>query len=199
MWNFPLFPERASSHAGRGGRRLLRRAGRVRLFFTALICFLIIFFAVQYRRGLAGRPLDPPRGSSTVLEVALDRHPLRDRRWACSSGRRSSSSTHVRRRRGDASEVYVVGKQWMWKLQHPEGKREINELHVPLGRPVQLTMISQDVIHSFYVPAFRIKQDVLPGRYTSLWFQPTKVGDVTTCSAPSTAARTTRGWSGRST
>ena len=60
-------------------------------------------------------------------------------------------------------EIYVVGKQWMWKFQHPEGQREINELHVPVGRPVKLTMTSEDVIHSFYVPAFRIKQDVLPG------------------------------------
>ena len=77
---------------------------------------------------------------------------------------------------GDALEVYVVGKQWMWQLQHAEGRSEINELHVPLGRPIKLTMTSQDVIHSFYVPAFRVKQDVLPGRYTSLWFEPTQVG-----------------------
>jgi cytochrome c oxidase subunit 2 len=70
----------------------------------------------------------------------------------------------------------VVGKQWMWKLQHQEGQREINELHVPLGRPVRLTMTSEDVIHSFYIPAFRVKSDVLPGRYTSLWFEPTVPG-----------------------
>ena len=91
------------------------------------------------------------------------------------------------------SEVYVLGRQWMWKLQHPDGQREINELHVPLGRPVRLTMTSQDVIHSFYIPAFRIKQDVVPGRYTSLWFEPTKAGRVSTCSAPSIAGRSTRG------
>ena len=75
-----------------------------------------------------------------------------------------------------ATEVYVVAKQWMWKLQHEEGQREINELHVPVGRDVKLIMTSQDVIHSFYVPAFRIKQDVLPGRYTTAWFHPTKAG-----------------------
>jgi cytochrome c oxidase subunit 2 len=75
-----------------------------------------------------------------------------------------------------ATEMYVVGKQWMWKLQHPEGQREINELHVPVGRPVKLTMATEDVIHSFYIPAFRVKNDVVPGRYTSLWFTPTKVG-----------------------
>lgn len=76
----------------------------------------------------------------------------------------------------DAQTVYVVGKQWMWKIQHPGGQREINTLHVPLGQPVRLTMTSQDVIHSFYVPAFRIKQDVLPGVYTREWFTATKLG-----------------------
>ena len=76
----------------------------------------------------------------------------------------------------DATEIYVVAKQWMWKIQHVEGQREINELHVPVGRDVKLIMTSQDVIHSFYVPAFRIKQDVLPGRYTTAWFRATKPG-----------------------
>jgi cytochrome c oxidase subunit 2 len=75
-----------------------------------------------------------------------------------------------------ALEVYVVGQQWMWKLQHPTGQREINQLHVPVGRPIKLIMTSEDVIHSFYVPAFRVKHDVIPGRYTTLWFQATKTG-----------------------
>ena len=76
----------------------------------------------------------------------------------------------------DATEVYVVAKQWMWKLQHAEGQREINALHVPVGRDVKLIMTSQDVIHSFFVPAFRMKQDVVPGRYTVTWFHATKAG-----------------------
>jgi len=76
----------------------------------------------------------------------------------------------------DATEVYVVAKQWMWKLEHAEGQREINELHVPVGQDVKLIMTSQDVIHSFFVPAFRMKQDVLPGRYTVTWFRATKAG-----------------------
>jgi cytochrome c oxidase subunit 2 len=76
----------------------------------------------------------------------------------------------------DSTEVYVVAKQWMWKVEHAEGQREINELHVPVGRDVKLIMTSQDVIHSFYIPAFRIKQDVLPGRYTVEWFRATKSG-----------------------
>jgi cytochrome c oxidase subunit 2 len=72
--------------------------------------------------------------------------------------------------------IYVVGKQWMWKFQHLDGQREINELHVPVGRPVKLIMTSEDVIHDLFVPAFRVKADVIPGRYTHLWFQPTKPG-----------------------
>jgi cytochrome c oxidase subunit 2 len=75
-----------------------------------------------------------------------------------------------------ALEVYAVGKQWMWKFQHPDGQREIDELHVPVGHPVQMTMTSQDVIHSFFVPAFRIKMDVVPGRYTTVWFEASKPG-----------------------
>jgi cytochrome c oxidase subunit 2 len=76
----------------------------------------------------------------------------------------------------DAMEINVVAKQWMWKIQHSDGRREINELHIPVGHAVKLVMISQDVIHDFYVPAFRTKQDVLPGRYTTEWFTPTKPG-----------------------
>ncbi len=76
----------------------------------------------------------------------------------------------------DAMQLFVVAKQWMWKLQHPGGQREIDELHVPRGRPIELVMTSEDVIHSFFVPAFRLKQDVLPGAYTHLWFTATKTG-----------------------
>jgi cytochrome c oxidase subunit 2 len=76
----------------------------------------------------------------------------------------------------DALEIAVVGKQWMWKFQHPGGRREINNLHLPVGRKVHLRMISQDVIHSVFIPAFRAKQDALPLFYTSMWFEPTKVG-----------------------
>jgi cytochrome c oxidase subunit 2 len=76
----------------------------------------------------------------------------------------------------NAMQIYAVGKQWMWKLEHQEGVREINELHVPVGRPIRITMASEDVIHSFFVPAFRTKQDVVPGRYSTTWFTPTKTG-----------------------
>ena len=76
----------------------------------------------------------------------------------------------------DAPEITVVGKQWMWKMQHPTGQREINELHLPVGRPVKITATSEDVIHDFGIPAFRSKMDVVPGRYTSIWYKPTKIG-----------------------
>jgi cytochrome c oxidase subunit 2 len=76
----------------------------------------------------------------------------------------------------DATPIYVVGRQWMWKLQHPEGQREINELHVAAGRPFKLMLISEDVIHSFFVPEFRLHMDVLPNRYTSTWFCATRPG-----------------------
>jgi cytochrome c oxidase subunit 2 len=76
----------------------------------------------------------------------------------------------------DATDIYVVGKQWMWKIEHPDGQREINTLHVAVGRPVRLVMTSEDVIHGFFIPAFRLKQDVVPGRYVSLWFTPTEIG-----------------------
>ena len=78
----------------------------------------------------------------------------------------------------DSMEIYVTGKQWMWKIQHMEGAREINELHIPVNRDIRLTLTSEDVIHDFYVPAFRTKTDVLPGKYTTEWFRPTKVGAV---------------------
>jgi cytochrome c oxidase subunit 2 len=76
----------------------------------------------------------------------------------------------------NANEIYVVGKQWMWKIQHSTGQREINELHVPVGRKIKLIMTSEDTIHDFFIPAFRIKADVLPGRYTTQWFEATKAG-----------------------
>ncbi|MGH7000883.1 MAG: cytochrome c oxidase subunit II, partial [Stellaceae bacterium] len=76
----------------------------------------------------------------------------------------------------DALRIYVIGKQWMWKVEHRGGQREINALHLPVGRPIELVMTSEDVIHDFSVPAFRIKHDVLPGRYETLWFQADKPG-----------------------
>jgi cytochrome c oxidase subunit 2 len=145
----------------------------VTLFFSLLIAVLVAVFAVKYRRrSEAERPR--PIIGSTRLETFWSLVPLGIVLvmffWGASLYFRL---THPP---ADALEVYVVGRQWMWKLQHADGQREINELHVPVGRPVRLLMTSEDVIHSFFVPAFRVKQDVLPGRYTMTWFQATKPG-----------------------
>jgi cytochrome c oxidase subunit 2 len=172
MWNFPLFPEQASSNAERVDSLFFFELAIV-FFFTTLICVLILSFAARYRAGSNVDRSHPPL-SSRRLEVIWIGIPLTLSLvmyvWA------TVLFFDLYEPPGDAFEISVVGKQWMWYLQHPEGRAEINELHVPIGQPVRLTMTSQDVIHSFFVPAFRIKQDVLPGRYTTLWFRPTKVG-----------------------
>jgi cytochrome c oxidase subunit 2 len=172
MWNFPLFPERASTNADRVDLVFLAELAVV-LFFTFFICFLILFFAIRYRRGTKVDRSNPPR-SSHVIEAIWIGIPLLISLGMFFAGAIVFFDLYGPPR--DAFRIDVVGKQWMWKLQHPEGKREINELHVPVGRAVVLRMISEDVIHSFYVPDFRVKQDVLPGRYTSLWFRATKPG-----------------------
>ncbi len=135
---------------------------------------LVLFFAIRYRAGSPADRSNPP-SNARGLEAAWTLLPLLlffgVFLW--------SAWDYVQQRSApsDALPVYVTGKQWMWKLQHRNGRREINELHVPLGQPVKLLMTSEDVIHSFYVPAFRLKQDVLPGRYASVWFTATQLGD----------------------
>ena len=146
----------------------------VSVFFAGLIFVLVTVFAIKYRRRSADERPRPIHGSLgleltwTIIPLALAMVMFGWGAWVYVS----LSSPPA-----DAIEVFVVGKQWMWKLQHPDGHREINELHVPVGRTVKLTMTSEDVIHSFFVPAFRIKKDVLPGRYTTAWFQATKAGE----------------------
>ncbi len=172
MWTFPLFPHQASSHASRVDALYFFELG-VLAFFTALICFLILFFAVKYRRG-SGADRSNPVDTSHTLEAVWIVVPTSIAMvmffWS------SFLFFDLYNPPEDASEIYVVGKQWMWYVQHPEGKSEINQLHVPVGRAVKLVMTSQDVIHDFFIPSFRVKQDVLPGRYTSMWFRPTRTG-----------------------
>lgn len=170
--SFRLFPEQASTVAT-SVDNLYFFLVAVTAFFSLLIFGLIFFFAIRHRRrSLADRPA--PVHGGLALEVVWTVIPLGLVMVMFAWG----ASVYLEQSRppGDAMQVYVVGKQWMWKLQHMEGQREINELHVPVGRAVRLTMTSEDVIHSFYVPAFRVKYDVLPGRYTTVWFKPTKVG-----------------------
>lgn len=170
--NFPLFPEVASTIAARVDALYFFLVA-VSLFFFALVCALVLVFAVRYRRrSEADRPEEIHGSLSlellwTIIPFGLS---------MVMFGWGAVVYFDMYSPPPESMNIYVVGKQWMWKIQHPEGNREINELHVPVGTPVRLIMTSEDVIHSFYVPAFRIKMDVLPGRYTSVWFEATKPG-----------------------
>jgi cytochrome c oxidase subunit II len=169
--NFPLWPDRASTAAGNVDALfifLLIVSGMM----TALIFSAVIYFSARYRRrrGVLAEQIE----GSTPLELTWSIIPLGVFIVIFAWGAVVYFKSRTPPR--DSTEVYVVAKQWMWKLEHAEGQREINELHVPVGRDVKLIMTSQDVIHSFYVPAFRMKQDVLPGRYTVAWFRATKPG-----------------------
>ena len=173
MWsNLPLFPPQASTFAAQVDG-LYAFLVVVSVVFGGLIVCLLVYFAVKYRRRTELE--QPVRIHGDVrLELLWTLIPLALTMtmfaWGASLYVTMSSPPEA------ALEIHVVGKQWMWKFQHPEGPREINELHVPVGQPVQLVMTSEDVIHSVYVPAFRIKMDAVPGRYTTLWFEATKTG-----------------------
>jgi cytochrome c oxidase subunit 2 len=174
MWSeLPLFPEQASNFASRVDALYFFLVG-VSAFFGGLIFFLAIFYAVKYRRRSPEDPPPPQMRSDMRLEVAWTVIPLILTMIMFVWG--ASLFFSMSRPPADALEIFVVGRQWMWKFQHPDGQREINQLHVPRGRPVKLTLASEDVIHSFFVPAFRVKQDAVPGRYTTMWFEPTKTG-----------------------
>jgi cytochrome c oxidase subunit II len=157
MSRFSLFPEQASTVASKVDALLFFLLG-ISAFFALLIAGLILVFMVRYRRRPGGDHVPDIHGS-LALEGFWTLVPLAIAMVIFFWG--ASLFATIRRPPDDALEVQVVGKQWMWKLQHLEGRREINELHVPVGRPVKLVMTSEDVIHSFYVPAFRVK----PGKY----------------------------------
>jgi cytochrome c oxidase subunit 2 len=137
------------------------------------VAILLFYFAIKYRRRPGAGP--PPEASAGLaLETFWTVAPLGVFLIMFAWG--ATIYMEAVRPPDDALTVYVVGRQWMWKFQHPEGQREINQLHVPRGRAVKLLQISEDVIHSFFVPEFRIHMDVLPGRYTTTWFEATKLG-----------------------
>lgn len=168
----PLFPESASDLAP----QIDALMGAEMLFsvvFTVLIFITVGFFAIKYKqKSEADTP--PHIHGSLVLELAWSLIPfvmiLGFFVWGARIYFRAYNEPP------GSMEIFVTGKQWMWKVQHPEGPREINELHVPVNKPLKFTMISEDVIHSFFIPAFRVKRDVLPGRYTTFYVTPTKVG-----------------------
>ena len=169
-----LFPAQASTTAERVDRLfyfLMSICGAMGL----LVAVLLIYFAVRYRR----RPQDvgppPETESSQALEWFWTLTPMLIFMFMFVWGAEVYFDAY--RAPDDATPVYVIAKQWMWKFQHPEGQREINTLHVPIGRPFKLLLTSEDVIHSFFVPAFRVHMDVLPDRYTSVWFEATQPGE----------------------
>jgi cytochrome c oxidase subunit II len=169
---FQFFPEQASKTAGQVDTLLI-----CLILVTGTITFGIaavtIFFLAKYRKRVAA-DRTPSKSESLPIEVTWSVIPffifLGFFGWGAKIYFDESEIPN------NAMEVHVIGKQWMWKLEHMQGKREINELHVPLGQTVRLLMTSQDVIHSFFMPAFRIKEDVLPGRYTTQWFEATRLG-----------------------
>jgi cytochrome c oxidase subunit 2 len=170
--NFPFFPQQASVQATQVDA-LYYFLAAVTTFFSILIATLIVVFAVKYRRRQRDEVGYAIHGS-LALELLWTIIPFGIVMvmfvWS------AKVFFDLYRPPAGAMEIYVVGKQWMWKAQHMTGQREINELHVPVGRPVKLIMGSEDVLHSYYIPAFRVKADVIPGRYNVLWFTASKPG-----------------------
>jgi cytochrome c oxidase subunit 2 len=170
--NFPFFPQQASEQAANVDALYFFLVA-VSAFFALLVGILVAVFAVRFRRR-NDKEVGHAIHGSLVLELLWTFIPLGITMVMFLWG--AQVFFHMTRPPKGAMEVYVVGKQWMWKVQHMDGAREINELHVPIGRPVKLVMGSEDVIHSFFIPDFRVKADVIPGRYNTLWFTATKPG-----------------------
>src|SRR5271168_1961029 len=173
MGGLSIFPERASTTAGQVDA-LYAFLLVVCIAMTALIFAAVFFFAIKYRRK---SDLDRPKAihGSLPLEITWSVIPFLVMLVMFAWGTKLYFQNYTPPRK-DTLDIYVTGKQWMWKVQYPGGQREINELHVPVGRAVKLTLASEDVIHSFYLPAFRLKHDVVPGSYQTFWFEPTKPG-----------------------
>jgi cytochrome c oxidase subunit II len=169
---FQIIPEQASTMAPKVDQLYWFIIG-VTAFFGILTSVVVVYFAVKYRTDdplAVGSPIT----GSIPLELAWSVIPFLISvvifAWA------SQVFFDLYRPPDQTLEIYATGKRWMWKFQHLDGKAEINELHVPVGRAVKLITTSEDVIHDLFVPAFRMKADVIPGRYVSIWFQPTKPG-----------------------
>jgi cytochrome c oxidase subunit 2 len=174
MWpGTPLFPDTASTMAGRVDALYFFLIG-LAVFFSLLIAGLIVYYAVRFRRR-SPDSVGARIAGGLMLELTWSVIPLIIVLvifvWS------ASIFFAMARPPDDTLNIYVVGKQWMWKFQHLNGAREINELHVPTGRPVKLIMTSEDVIHDLFFPAFRVKADVIPGRYTQIWFEATTPGN----------------------
>jgi len=170
--NLPLFPDQASTVASEVDLLTFIWVG-LSVFFSLLIAVLLVYFGVRYHRR-SPNAVGVPIQRTTAVELFTMSVPFVVVMAMFAWG--TYVYIDLRRPPADAVEYFAFGKQWMWKYQHPNGLREINNLTVPVDTPIKLTMTSEDVIHAFFVPDFRIKQDVIPGRYTTVWFQATKTG-----------------------
>ena len=172
IFGVPIFPDQASTFAG-DVDALYFFIVAVCAFFGLGVAAAVIYLGLRYRKthdGEIGARIE----GSLPLELLWSVIPTIIAMFMFGWG--ASVFYHLRRPPDEALQVYAVGKQWMWKFQHPEGQREINELHIPAGRPVKITISSEDVLHSLFFPAFRTKTDAIPGRYTYLWFEAQKPG-----------------------
>jgi cytochrome c oxidase subunit 2 len=167
----PFLPDRASTVALHVDY-LIGFLLAVTVILAGTIFVLILYFAIRYRRR---RHSAVQIENNLSLEILWSVIPLGLTAVMFLWGAKLFMQNH--QPPPNAESIYVVGKQWMWTIEHAEGRREIDQLHVPAGKPIRLILASQDVIHDFFIPAFRVKQDVVPGRYSTLWFEATKTGE----------------------
>lgn len=172
MGEFPVRPVAASSYAD-DVDKLFFVLLALTIVFTVVTVGLLIYLAVKYRRGNKVDRSDA-HDHNTTLEIAWSAGPLVLALAVFVWAAKLFASVYAAP--PDAKEIFVIGKQWMWHLQHANGIRENNELHIAVDQPIKLTMISQDVIHAFFVPAFRVQRHVEPGHYSTMWFKPTRIG-----------------------
>jgi cytochrome c oxidase subunit 2 len=167
-----LFPPQASTFAANVDALYIFIVA-TSAFFALAVCVAVVVFGLLYRRrhdGEVGARIE----GNLPLELLWSIIPTMIAMVMFGWG--ATAYFQMRTPPEEALQLYAVGKQWMWKFQHLEGQREINELHIPAGRPIRITITSEDVIHSLFFPAFRTKMDAIPGRYTQLWFEATQTG-----------------------
>jgi cytochrome c oxidase subunit II len=169
----PLFPDQASTLAPQVDNLYFFLIA-VTAFFAILVVILVAYFAVKYRDD-TGQRVGAPITGSVPLEIGWSLIPFIVAMAIFVYA--TVVYFNIVRPPAETLEVYSTGKRWMWRFQHIDGQSEINDLHVPRGRPVRVTFTSEDVLHSLYIPAFRVKADAIPGRYSSIWFTPTQTGE----------------------
>jgi len=169
---FSLFPAQASTLAPEIDNLYLGIIA-ITAFFAVVVVIFVVYFAIKYRDD-TGDKVGAPITGSVPLELGWSLIPffisIGIFVWA------SVVFFHIVRAPDQTLEIYSTGKRWMWRFQHLDGQREINELHVPVGRPIRVVFTSEDVLHDLFIPAFRVKADAVPGRYSAIWFEPTQVG-----------------------